>query len=123
MLNIAICDDMLLPREAIENHIKKYKSQKENQFNIVHFQSGEEFIDKFDENKTCFDLISLDYKMSELNGFDTAVYIRMNNTVCNIVFVLSKNEKHLEFQKVKPLRILHKPITKKEIDSIFDEIL
>ena len=122
-MNIAICDKHGISRKAVNEYIQKYQEKKKLQFQIFHFESGEELIEKFDETKTFFDLVFLDYKLVELNGLDTAHYIRMNNTDCNIVFILSKNEHFLEFDTVKPLRVLVKPVSKRELYSIFKEII
>ena len=123
MLNIAICDDMAILREIIEQHINNYKIDKGCSINIFHFESGEDLIDKFEEGKIKFDLFFLDFYMKELTGYETAIYIRQYDTTSHIVFVSSYSKYAYKFHEVKPLGIISKPVSKDDIYSILNKVL
>ena len=120
-MNIAICDDMPFFIENTENYIKEYENTYHVKFDIFKYLSGEDLINKFNENQKLFDLIFLDQYMNKLTGVETATHIRRYNTDCPIVFVTSENN-HSVFQETKPMKILLKPVTKEQIFSVLDSI-
>ena len=101
MINIAICDDMAKFRNDLECIIHKYEEEKEATFRLFSFESGEELIEKFDEDNFLIDIFFIDYYMRELNGVQTALHIREKNSKCKIVFVTSAVPGNL--YKVSPL--------------------
>jgi DNA-binding LytR/AlgR family response regulator len=122
MLNVAICDDTLILRDNLEKLIHLYETENSIRFNLYLFENGEELLEKFDEDKTLFDLFFLDHFMKKLNGVETALHIRRFNTVCNIVFVSSFDNPY-EFISVSPLQIIHKPANKEDVFKALDKVL
>ena len=122
MLNIALCDDMPVLRGILEMLINEYETRNNIKFNIYHFDSGEELLEKFEENRTFFDILFLDYYMKELTGLETALRIRRYDKKCSIVFVTSSLKRN-ELMAVDPLRILSKSPDKEEIFDILDRVL
>ncbi len=122
LINIAICDDMPVLRECIEMLIHEYEKENGIRFNLLHFDSGEDLIDRFEEDRTFFHLLFLDYYMKELNGIETAKHIRKHNTQCHIVFVTS-SEEYYKFLEVHPLKILRKPVQQYELNWILENVL
>ena len=55
-------------------------------FNLYEFDSGEEIIEKFDENKKFFDLFFLDNFMKKLTGLQTVLRIREDNRIVSHCF-------------------------------------
>lgn len=124
MLNIAICDDRPIQRKLLNLLIHEYEEQNGVRFNLYEFDSGEEIIEKFDENKNFFDFFFLDNFMKKLTGLQTALRIREDNTACHIVFVTA-SDKQLQnsFMAASPLEILFKPLQQEDINKILDKVL
>jgi len=122
LLNIALCDDMPVLRGILEMLIHEYEAENNIKFNIYHFDSGEDLLEKFDENKTFFNIFFLDYYMKELTGLETALHIRRHDKKCGIVFVTSSIKRN-ELMTVNPLRILSKSPKKEEIFDILDGMI
>ena len=124
MLNIAICDDRPIQRKLLNLLIHEYEEQNGVRFNLYEFESGEEIIEKFDENKKFFDLFFLDNFMKKLTGLQTALRIREDNTSCHIVFVTASDKQlQLAFMAASPLEILFKPLQQVDINIILDKVL
>ncbi len=122
MLNIALCDDIPILSEVLEVLIHEYEINYDVKFNVFIFDSGEQLLEKFNQNKKFFDLLFLDYHMKRMNGVETALYIRKYNTRCSIVFVTSSDAFH-EFMKAAPLEILCKPVEKEHVYKILNKVL
>lgn len=122
MLNIALCDDIPILREILETLIHEYETENDIKFNIYQFDSGEELLKKYEENKTFFDVFFLDYYMKKMTGLETALHIRHYDKRCNIVFVTS-SAKRYELLAANPLRILSKPVQKVDVFAILNGIL
>ena len=73
-MRIAICDDEKSYIEKIKKDIKSFQTH-ENEFEFSEFESGEEFIAEFSNDK--YDLLILDIEMKDLNGLQTAEFIKM----------------------------------------------
>ncbi|TGE37210.1 response regulator [Desulfosporosinus fructosivorans] len=124
MLNIAICDDRPIQRKLLNLLIHEYEEQNGVRFNLYEFDSGEEIIEKFEENKDFFDLFFLDNFMKKLTGLQTALRIRYDNTECHIVFVTASDKQMQHaFMAASPLEILFKPLQQEDINKILDEVL
>lgn len=121
MLNIAICDDMLILRDMLEMIIHEYETENNVEFRIDHFGSGEELIEKYREGHINFDLLFLDNNMKKLTGIKTALFIRKYNESCHIVFVTA-SDAH-EFMAAAPLAIISKPFRKECIFEVLDKVL
>lgn len=122
MLNIALCDDIPVLRETLETLIHEYETENDIKFNIYQFDSGEELLREYEDNKTFFDIFFLDYYMKKMTGLDTALHIRHYDKKCNIIFVTSSIKRY-ELLEADPLRILSKPVHKEDIFSILNGVL
>lgn len=122
MLKIALCDDTPILREILETLIHEYETENDIKFNIYQFDSGEELLKKYEENKTYFDVFFLDYYMKKMTGLETALHIRQYDKRCKIVFVTS-SVKRYELLEADPLRILSKPVQKVDVYAILNGVL
>jgi len=122
LLNIALCDDMPLLRGMLKSLIHDYENEKKVKFNIFQFDSGEELLETFDNNRSFFDVFFLDYHMKKLNGLQTATHIRQYDKKCVIVFVTSTNKRN-ELMTVEPLCIMQKIPDRQEIFATLDKAL
>ncbi len=122
LLKIAICDDIPELRLILEMLLHEYEAENKLKFNIFQFDSGEELLEKYEENKVFFDIFFLDYHMKKLTGLDTALQIRSYDRQCNIVFVTSTLKRY-ELLAADPLRILSKPIQKEDVFAVLNRVL
>jgi DNA-binding LytR/AlgR family response regulator len=115
MIRVAVVDDdenicLLLAKE-----LSKYEIKYRKVINVSTFNSGEAFIADFDDG-TNYDLVLLDIELYELNGVDVGKHIRINDQLCQIIYISSKSQYAMELFNVRPLNFLIKPI---EEDKLF----
>ncbi|AET67549.1 response regulator of the LytR/AlgR family [Desulfosporosinus orientis DSM 765] len=122
MLNISICDDGALQRALVVLLIHEYESKFGVKFNLYQFSSGEELLEKFNEDRNLFDLYFLDNRMKKITGLEIASYIRQRNKDCYIVFITASGPQD-DFKVVSPLRVLIKPAQQEDITKILDKVL
>lgn len=121
-MNIAICDDEQIFRNELKNILLKVSIQKNTNFNIDSFMCGEELIQHLEGNSTKYDLIFLDIIMKDLNGIDTAKYIRSIDKNAQIVFLTSSIEFALQGYDVKALNYLIKPAKYESVLKNINEV-
>ena len=72
MIRTAICDDEKFFIDELHAKIKDFFIEKRIEFRITEYLSGKELI----EHSGDYDLIFLDVKMAEMDGFKTAEILR-----------------------------------------------
>ncbi|MDQ7096459.1 response regulator [Desulfosporosinus sp. PR] len=122
MLNISICDDGALQRALVVLLIHEYESEFGVKFNLFQFSSGEELLEKFNQDRNLYDLYFLDNRMKKITGIETASYIRQHNKDCYIVFITASGPQD-DFKVVSPLQVLIKPAQQEDITKILDKVL
>ncbi|TWH55927.1 Response regulator containing CheY-like receiver domain and AraC-type DNA-binding domain [Desulfitobacterium sp. LBE] len=120
-LNISLCDDGALQRAYIKLILQDYESRCGVKFNLYEFSSGEELLEKFNENPNLFDLFFLDHRMKKITGLEAASHIRQRNQGCHIVFITASEEQE-DFKAVSPLRVLTKPAQPAAVWDILDKV-
>ncbi len=121
MLKIAVCDDMPILSEILINIIQTYERDRDTDFHVESFLSGEALLEKLKDNMSYFDLIFLDNKMGKLSGSETALLIRQSNRACNIVFVTS-DPSNYKLSLSNPMDVLQKPPSQEKVYQILDVI-
>lgn len=113
-MNIAVCDDEELTLKEVSRTVKELCPDAE----IEEFSSGNKLIKR---NKS-FDIIFLDVDMPELNGMDTAHYLRSKGRTDYIIFLTG----HVEFMQkafeVRAFRYLSKPIDINEMKKALNDV-
>lgn len=122
MLNVAVCDDMPILAEIVIGLVEKYGRDNHYDIHVNSFLSGEDFLNKFNEDISFYGLIFLDNKMDGLTGAQTARVIRQFNSDCSIVFITSDVHNY-EFSLSAPLAILEKPAKQTDVYGILDMVL
>lgn len=122
MLNVAVCDDMPILSNMIVNLICKYEQGYNIDIHVDSFLSGEDFLNKFNQDVSFYSLIFLDNKMVTLTGGQTAMIIRQSNSYCSIVFITNDIHNYELFLS-NPLAILKKPAKQTEVYSILDKVV
>ena len=86
MLKVAICDDNEEFINKIEIYLHRFADENSIKVKINHFFSGQELMATFIRKK--YDLIFLDIKMPEMDGFETAERIRKKMMKLALYFVV-----------------------------------
>lgn len=121
MLRIAICDDELYAREALEIGLENIL--KEDSEKIVYeFSSGETAVKWLSAHPGEIDLLFLDVEMKELNGMDAARKIRRFDENLMIVFVTGYTDYVFEGYQVNALDYLIKPPDKIRLKAVMERI-
>ena len=88
MLTVAICDDNKLTLEFLEKEIGMLMCEREIEHNISTFSSGRIFIEE--HKKSYFDVVFLDIKMPDMDGFEVAAKMRDVFDKTYIIFVTNE---------------------------------
>lgn len=120
-MRIGICDDEKPFIDLLFKFTKNSITHKEDELGntiIETFSSGEALLRAYDK-KLSFDVLFLDIKMKNLNGFETAKYIRSIDQNVIIIFVTSMEDQVFRSFEFKPFWYLVKPVTEAQFSSVF----
>ncbi len=121
-MRIAICDDERTYIEKIKNDINSLKTH-ENEFEFSEFESGEAFISGFSKDK--YDLIILDIEMKDLNGLQTAEFLRQIDKNVILIFMTSYDKFVYQGYEVNAFRYILKnqpePVYIKQLSDTIQE--
>lgn len=127
MINIAICDDEEYFRDLIHELVTKYLDEVQIDYTIDIFHDGAKLCESEIDHKK-YDIVFLDVNMQEMDGIETARYIRQNNTDAFIVFITAFVTYSPEGYKVNAIRYLLKGTPNFEVslnecmDTIFNQM-
>lgn len=123
MLRIAICDDEKIYCESIKKVISAYCTEKNIEFQIELFSSGNDFV-ALEASMNQFDIVYLDINMKGLDGIKTAETIRFWCKDIFIVFITAFINYTLDGYKVEAIRyILKNNKLKENIRESLDAVL
>ena len=91
MVKIAICDDEKLFVGRISEIVRAFFAEQKVDYHVDEFYSGEEFV-QLKEKVGDYDIVFLDMQMKELNGIETARYLRKYGEDTFLVFVTAHAE-------------------------------
>lgn len=91
MVKIAICDDEKLFVGHISEIVRAFFAEQKVDYHLDEFYSGEEFV-QLKEKVGDYDIVFLDMQMKELNGIETARYLRKYGEDTFLVFVTAHAE-------------------------------
>lgn len=121
MIRIAVCDDEYLQRSTLQQYVKQYVKQINIKIDSISYKSGEDLLKAYKSGIEPFHIIILDIFMEQLNGMDTAKYIRQYDTNVIILFLTSSKEFVYDGYLVSAFRYLLKPLKydsfEKELNS------
>lgn len=118
-MRVAICDDNKEHAHVLEELLIKQDKEK---VECDVFESGEEFLYKYEKSKEIYDAVFLDMEMGGLSGIETAEYIRKCDRDIVVVFVTSHRKYMEESFKCSPFRFLTKPIMQNKFDEMFNAL-
>ena len=121
-LNIAIVDDTLSDRLRLKSFIQnRFALSKHKLGEIITCSSGEEFLKCFEPK--IFQIVFMDIIMNTLNGVETALQLRAEDTELLIVFITTSREYAFDAFPVHPFDYVLKPYSKKDVSKVLDEAL
>lgn len=89
MISVAICDDNIIFLERLHRETKKSLTRYKIPHSIKCFSSGAEFLEQ--HGNTPFDVVFLDIKMPDMDGFQVAERLRRSSEKTLIVFVTNED--------------------------------
>ena len=119
MIKTAICDDEKFFAEELHTQIKDFFLEKRIEFQITEYLSGNELV----KHSCDHDLVFLDVKMAEPDGFKTAEILRENGFSGHIIFVtIMKDDVYKAFE-YEAFDYLVKPLSKTSFDRTMERFL
>ncbi len=119
MIRIAIVDDEKQIRAKIFRLISKYFVENLLEYEIKSFSDGKELI----ESDLSFDIIFLDIEMENIDGIQTAQYIRKSDMNVPIVYVTGYVDYWRRAYKVHAFDFISKPASQEQINSVLNDFL
>lgn len=118
MYRVAICDDEKQQREHVKHMLITLSVKTSIDFEIESFESGEQLLSHYENNRESFHILILDIEMNGINGIQTAQHIRnLKHLDEQIVFLTSYPDYMVESFDVVTFQYLLKPIS----ISVFEE--
>lgn len=107
-INIAIVEDSAEDLANCLSLLEKYSKEKNVDFNIQTFESGDAFLMRF---KSQFDFIILDINLSAMNGIDVARVVRSKDEEVIIMFATNLAKYATKGYEVDAVDFVLKPLT------------
>jgi DNA-binding LytR/AlgR family response regulator len=120
-MQIAVCDDEKACQEMLSGYIQNCINACDDNiidFNLDTYSSGEQLLESCSHG-SCYDIIFLDIKMKELNGFDTAKSLREIDNKTIIIFVTSISDYIFNSFEYRPFWYLIKPLDEQKFRHVF----
>lgn len=119
MIRIAICDDEKFFVDELHAQIKEFFLEKRIEFRVTEYLSGQELTGHAHD----YDLIFLDVKMQDQDGFKTAEVLRERCFSGQIIFVtIMKDDVYKAFE-YEAFDYLVKPLSKIAFEHTMDRFL
>lgn len=122
MYHIAICDDSKEDISYVKGIICEAKAEKNIDFKIDEFMSGEELVSNLDRGFD-YDLLILDMQLGGMDGDETAQIFRKRFPYAVLAFCSGVRQPTIKSFKATPFRYLLKQQTRQELVETMKEIL
>lgn len=119
MLSIAVCDDDIRDGCNIIKMVKMIMEVRRTPCLIRQFSSGQELLAASES----FDIIFLDVLMQELNGLQTAEYLRKQGKCSILIFITSSRDYVFDAYDVEAFQYLLKPVNDKKLKRVLEQAL
>lgn len=107
-MRIAIAEDAPFYAQTLQEYIRQYETEQGCKLDTVHYPSGEDLQDAFQNQ---FDLILLDVAMGGINGLETARQIRKLDSEVVIIFITNLAQYAINGYEVDALDYILKPVS------------
>lgn len=124
MLTVAICDDNSQILDFLEKEIDQLMWDNETEHSISVFSSGKEFLEQ--HKKTHFDVVFLDIKMPEMDGFEVAAKMRDVFDKTYIIFVTNEESLVYDSFDFQPFYFIPKSspeMTRERLKHVTDKLM
>ena len=117
-LYIALCDDEKYVHERNDKMVKKYFTEKNCEYGMVHFFSAKELL----ESEEKFNVLLLDINMPDMDGIEAAQRLADQGRQYKIIIITGKPERFKEAFKIGAYRFVTKPVDKDEFNEALDDV-
>lgn len=107
-MRIAIVEDEMYHRQKMQEYLRTYEKEYGCKAEVQCYSSGTELIREFGGQ---YDLILLDVAMAEMDGFETARYIRSRDTEVAIIFITNLAQYAIRGYEVDAIDYILKPVS------------
>ena len=118
-LKVAICDDCPADRDYIAALVKRWAAERERAVAFSIFESAEEFLFHYEENKEQ-DILLLDIEMGKMDGVALAKELRRQDENMQLIFITGYSDYIAEGYEVAALHYLLKPVQGEKLFSVLD---
>ncbi len=118
-MEIAICDDEALFRAQFRERLNEYFTKNHIDCEICEFATGSEFVAVNDQ----FDLVFMDYLLTDGNGIDFVKQIRLENPNLPVAFLTVYSEYAIESIRLDTFRYLVKPVPDELLTEALDSFM
>ena len=105
-MKVAVCDDNKVMLEFISNKVDEALSDLDVDHTIDNFERGADFISQHE--KSPFDVVFLDIRLPDIDGFDAAHQIKTNSEKTKIIFVTTESSLVYESFDYHPFNFIPK---------------
>lgn len=105
--NIAIVEDSHQDANLLREYFARYCKERDVEFNIAHFSSGEQFLDKY---RPVYDAVFMDICLAKVNGMDAAALLRRLDKTVLLVFVTNMAQFAVRGYEVEAFDFIVKPV-------------
>lgn len=117
MLKIAIVDDEIECINNLVSIIEKHLNNKQIEYNLYQYQSGEDFLG----NDITMDLLFLDIQMNGIDGIKTGQLFRSQNVSTTLIYITSYPDYIMQSMLVHPFAFVVKPYQEEDITKNLDD--
>lgn len=117
-IKIGICDDEKLIAEKLRRIVSECLLELGQEAEIFIFLSGKSLLKQIKE----LDVVFLDIKMDELDGYETGKYIRKLNPDCQIIMETGELDRFEEAFEIGAIRYIRKPFDREKIKEALTKV-
>ena len=107
VITVAVVEDDDKEAERIKSYLVSYGKENDENFNVLHFSDGLEFLEKI---RPEIDVVFMDIEMPFLNGMDAAKKLRQSDPSVPLVFITNLKQYALNGYEVEAMDFLVKPV-------------
>lgn len=117
MINIAICEDDPFYIDRLEKLCEGYRESID--LNIDKYMSGEELIEYCENSSIKYDIAFLDIEMKQINGLETAKYLKAKNINAIVIFISGYTNYITNTFRIGAFQFLIKPFKESDFNEDF----
>lgn len=108
MYNVAVVEDELSAFKVLDGYLARYSADHGEQFQVDHFASAVEFLDKF---RPFYDLIFMDIELPGINGMEASHLLREKDPTVTLIFVTNMAQYAIKGYEVDAFDFVVKPLS------------